>query len=165
MNFGIGVLYNRFPSKREVLPNRQTYFTYPLIALWLLYVPLGLTLKSSTFCPHCVFMCFMWIWEQTAIISLYTINCLDFITETECVYCAVRAESLSRTNCSSSLNGWKPKLLPACIVDICRLIWMKLGIEIIAWCLSAHMSFRENRRCRESHIFHRQIDSCFTWRS
>jgi hypothetical protein len=35
-------------------------------------------------------MCFVWIWEQTAIISLYSINCLDFITETECVYCAVR---------------------------------------------------------------------------
>ena len=35
-------------------------------------------------------MCFVWIWEQTAIISLYNINWLVFITETECVYCAVR---------------------------------------------------------------------------
>jgi len=35
-------------------------------------------------------MCFVWIWEQTAIISLYSINWLVFITETECVYCAVR---------------------------------------------------------------------------
>jgi hypothetical protein len=43
-----------------------------------------------------VFMCFVWIWEQTAIISLYTysINWLVFITETECVYCAVRTGSL-----------------------------------------------------------------------
>ena len=41
--------------------------------------------------PHtAVFMCFVWIWEQTAIISLYSINWLVFITETECVYCAVR---------------------------------------------------------------------------
>jgi len=48
------------------------------------YVP------HSTFCPHSVFMCFVWIWEQTAIISLYSINWLVFITETECVYCAVR---------------------------------------------------------------------------
>ena len=39
-------------------------------------------------------MCFVWIWEQTAIISLYSINWLVFITETECVYCAVRAGSL-----------------------------------------------------------------------
>ena len=36
-------------------------------------------------------MCFVWIWEQTAIISLYIINWLVFITGTECVYCAVRS--------------------------------------------------------------------------
>ena len=35
-------------------------------------------------------MCFVWISEQTAIISQYDINWLVFITETECVYCAVR---------------------------------------------------------------------------
>ena len=29
-------------------------------------------------------MCFVWIWEQTAIISLYNINWLVFITEAEC---------------------------------------------------------------------------------
>ena len=41
--------------------------------------------------PHtAVFMCFVWISEQTAIISLYSINWLVFITQTECVYCAVR---------------------------------------------------------------------------
>jgi hypothetical protein len=45
----------------------------------------------STFCPHSAFMCFVWIWEQTAIISLYSINWLVFITETGCVYCAVRS--------------------------------------------------------------------------
>jgi len=49
---------------------------------------------NSTFCPHCVCMCFVWIWEQTALIFLYSINWLVFITETECVYCAVRTESL-----------------------------------------------------------------------
>jgi len=35
-------------------------------------------------------MCFVWISEQTAIISLYIINWLVFITDVECVYCAVR---------------------------------------------------------------------------
>jgi hypothetical protein len=45
----------------------------------------------STFCPHSVFMCFVSIWEQTAIISLYTIDWLVFVTETQCVYCAVRS--------------------------------------------------------------------------
>ena len=48
----------------------------------------------STFCPHSVFMCFVWIWEQTAIISLYSTNWLVSVTETECVYCAVRTGSL-----------------------------------------------------------------------
>ena len=37
-------------------------------------------------------MCFVWILEQTAIISLHTIYWLVFIPE-ECVYCAVRADS------------------------------------------------------------------------
>ena len=42
-----------------------------------------------------VFMCFVWIWEQTAIISLYRINWLVCITKTECVYCAVRTGFLN----------------------------------------------------------------------
>ena len=40
-------------------------------------------------------MCFVWIWEQTAIISLYSINWLVCITETACVYCAVRTACLN----------------------------------------------------------------------
>jgi hypothetical protein len=63
-------------------------------AQWLLYVPPGLTLTGSAFCPHSVFMCFVWISEQTSIIYLYSINWLVFITETECVYCAVLTGSL-----------------------------------------------------------------------
>ena len=51
----------------------------------------SLTLNNTTFCPHSVFMCFVWIWEQTAIISLYSIDWLVFVTETECVYFAVRS--------------------------------------------------------------------------
>jgi hypothetical protein len=54
----------------------------------------SLTFSSSTFCPHSVFMCFVWISEQTAIISLYSINWLVCINETECVYCAVRTGCL-----------------------------------------------------------------------
>jgi len=40
-------------------------------------------------------MCFVWISEQTAIISLYSINWLVCITGTECVYCAVRADCIT----------------------------------------------------------------------
>ena len=39
-------------------------------------------------------MCFVWISEQKAIISLYNINWLVSITETECIYCAVRTENI-----------------------------------------------------------------------
>jgi hypothetical protein len=60
----------------------------------LLYMRPCLTFSNSTFCPHGAFMCFLWIWEQTAIIYVYNINWLVFITETECVYCAVRTGSL-----------------------------------------------------------------------
>ena len=49
-------------------------------------------ISNSTFCPHSVFMCFVWIWEQTAIISLYSINWLVYKTKMECVYCAVRTK-------------------------------------------------------------------------
>jgi hypothetical protein len=52
----------------------------------------SLTFTNSTLCPHSVFTCFVSIWEQTAIISLYSINWLVFITMTVSVYCAVRAE-------------------------------------------------------------------------
>ena len=43
-------------------------------AQWSLYVPPYLTLNNSTFCPRSVFMCFLWISEQTAIISPYSIK-------------------------------------------------------------------------------------------
>ena len=57
--------------------------------------------------PTRVFMCFVWVWEQTAIISLYSINWLVCITETESVYCAVRTGCLSKTDYVSS---WKIKI-------------------------------------------------------
>jgi len=65
------------------------------VGQWLLYVPRDLILQSSTFCPHSVFMCFVWIWEQTAIISVCSFNWMGFIPEPECVYCAVRTECLN----------------------------------------------------------------------
>jgi len=43
-------------------------------------------------------MCSVWIAEQTAAFSLYNINRLDFVTNVEGVYCAVRTESLYNTD-------------------------------------------------------------------
>ena len=42
----------------------------------------SLTFINATFYQPSVFMCFMWIWEQTAIISLYSVNWLVFKTMT-----------------------------------------------------------------------------------
>jgi hypothetical protein len=44
--------------------------------------------KKPTFCPHSAFVCYVWFTEQTAVISLYSMNILAFKTET--VYCAVQ---------------------------------------------------------------------------
>ena len=49
--------------------------------------------------------CFVWISEQTAIISLYSINWQVYITETEWVYCAVRTGCLTVIHVTLSL--WK----------------------------------------------------------
>ena len=48
----------------------------PLKPSGYLYVPPGWTQRNLTFCPHSVFMSFVWISEQIAIISLYSINLL-----------------------------------------------------------------------------------------
>jgi predicted GNAT family N-acyltransferase len=63
----------------------------PFKPQWSLYIPPGLTFNNSNFCPHSVLMCFVWMWEQTANISLYSINWLVFVTETDCDYWAVRS--------------------------------------------------------------------------
>ena len=47
--------------------------------------------RCSTVCPHNVVVCFVCIWEQTAIISLYIIDWRLNIIGTECVYCAVHS--------------------------------------------------------------------------
>ena len=43
--------------------------------------------------PTTVFMCFVFIWEQTATCATYSINWLVFITQMKSVYCAVRTGS------------------------------------------------------------------------
>ena len=50
-------------------------------------------------------MCFVWISEQTEIISLYSINLSAFKTEAESVYWAVRNGSLNQTDTVSYLKG------------------------------------------------------------
>ena len=72
----------------------------------------SLTFNSSVFCPHSDFMCFVQISEQTAVISLYSINWLVFVTEMECVYCAVQTGSLNIIQVNLSFERVK-------LMDIC----------------------------------------------
>ena len=53
---------------------------------------------------HNAFMCYAWILEQTAIISLHSINLSVIKTEAD-VYCAVRNGSLNQTYTVSYLKG------------------------------------------------------------
>ena len=77
-------LFNVFPGDSftasfQSLP-QATVLSFLEPGVYRMYLP-GLTINNSTFCPNSVFMCFVWIWEQTAIISLYSINWLVCITE------------------------------------------------------------------------------------
>ena len=56
--------------------------------------------------PHTVFMCFVFIWEQTATCATYSINWLVFITEMKSVYSAVRTGALNKAACALCLKGW-----------------------------------------------------------
>jgi len=60
--------------------NKQRLFPYTALTEWFLNRDLtlcrpvvticttSLTFNNSTFCPHSVFICFVWIWKRTAII-------------------------------------------------------------------------------------------------
>ena len=50
------------------------HYMYRTVVMCMCICTTSLTFKNSTFCPHTVFISFVWISEQTAIISLYNIN-------------------------------------------------------------------------------------------
>jgi hypothetical protein len=68
------------------------------------------------FCPQSIFVCFVHISEQTAIIYLYSFNLPVFITEAYGAYCAVQTGSLTATATVSSLKG----LTAAMVVKVLR---------------------------------------------
>jgi hypothetical protein len=60
--------------------------------------------QNSTFFQQRAFINFISTLSQNkAIFSLKSINLFDFITDTECVYCAVRTEFLNIIQVTSSL--------------------------------------------------------------
>ena len=54
---------------------------------------------------HTVFMFFVFIWEQTATSAPYNVNWLVSMAEMKSVYSAVRAGTLNKAVCASSLKG------------------------------------------------------------
>jgi len=67
-------------SVTAVVKTAKAYTTSPLhgFVVWcspaVTICTASVTFNNSPFCPHSVFMCFVWISEQTAFISLYNIN-------------------------------------------------------------------------------------------
>ena len=49
----------------------------------------------SRFCPLSVFTCFVWIWEQTAIFSLHTIEWFALVMVKHCVLCEGESETFT----------------------------------------------------------------------
>ena len=72
-------------------------------------------------------MCFVYIWEQTAICATYSINWLVFIIEMKSFYSAVRTGSLNKVVCVSSLKGWDHLHTAFC----CHLKFSKLMTKIV----------------------------------
>jgi hypothetical protein len=103
--------------------NKQRLFPYTALTDWFysrnltLYSPLvtictaSLTFNNSTFCPHSVFMCFVWIWEQTAFISLYNINWVFIIIQVNICLQRTKSSLALISRCLLSVHGLPLQLL------------------------------------------------------
>jgi hypothetical protein len=73
-------MYVYIPKHRHAQQNLRIHklllrlFSLSFKPYWLLDAPTDLTFNNSTFCPHSVFMCFVFISEQTATFALHNIN-------------------------------------------------------------------------------------------
>ena len=97
LNTRLNSSINSFAAQWSLYVPHSGHYMYPTVVT---ICTIRFNIHNSTFCPHSVFVCFVWISEQTAIISLYNINWLVCITETECVYCAIRTGSLNKAVCA-----------------------------------------------------------------
>jgi len=87
-------------------------------------------------------MCFLFIWEQTAICATYSINWLVFITEMKSVYSAVRTGSLNKAVCAAFFKG---------LIEVFRAFRNPAGLPskkipsnrwIMVWLCSKHVWLR-----------------------
>jgi hypothetical protein len=85
---------------------------------------------------------------KTAIISLYNINWLVFITETECVYCAARTGSLNVIYIILCLKEVKANMLPY-LVTFSHLTFRHCA-PLYRACIVDSFSFEQPRRLLKS---------------
>jgi hypothetical protein len=96
-------------------------------------------------------MCFVWIWEQTAIISLYSINWLVFITETDAIlntrflHLLVQAISVFShllNTCVNLLICDEPCVFSICQYFFCQSAFVQLSSSTLlgSLCLSLSLS-------------------------
>ena len=131
----------------------------------------SLTFSNSTFCPHTVFMCFVWISEQTAIISLYNINWLVCITETQCVYCAVRTGALdvihiiTWQSTSRSFPNFCLQAVLCCAVLCCAVLCCltRIPLPVPAFsCSVSNLISSNTNPCFEANNFSKLLASTLT---
>ena len=79
-------------SENGISVAKQEYWSVK--SQWLLHVHARLAIKIIH-SAQITLMCFVWLAEQTAIIFLHSFKWLVFVTEEECVYYSVRAQSLN----------------------------------------------------------------------
>jgi hypothetical protein len=82
--------------------NNKIYYVQALTFLRLLVTgsTRKLNILTTVRSAHTVFICFVFVWEQTATCAIYSINRLVFITEMKSVYSAVRTGSLNEAVCA-----------------------------------------------------------------
>ena len=92
-------------------------------------------------------MCFVWISEQTAIISLYNINWLVCITQKQCVYSAVRTGPLYIIQGSggwSSASRWRsPGLTQLSTCGICGWHWAQKQVIVTVFMFPLSVSCQQ----------------------
>jgi len=63
----------------------QICYTSTLSGSMIALCTASLTFNNTAFCPHSLFMCFVWISVQRGIISLNNINTTFFVMDADCV--------------------------------------------------------------------------------
>ena len=86
-------------------------------------------------------MWFVWIWEQTAIISRHSINWLVFKTETECVYCAVRTAHFTwGSTWPYSTLFLAQRVATCCSFSFTALNFLPSKVDTTSWAKELHVA-------------------------